>query len=1156
MRRLQAILYGLLLLAAGALARTAVALPHEGPHGPAARASQNPPPPSPVEPPEEQFQAKEKEEEEPEENESERAREELEEELDRKEEARGEAAQGEKKEGEEGEKKEEKKEEKWDVNNPPGPRSEVNIDVTEGTWLSVDVSPDGKEIVFDLLGDLYTIPIGGGEATALTHDIAWQMQPRYSPDGKHIAFTSDQGGGDNVWVMDRDGKNPRQVSKESFRLLNNPDWTPDGEYIVARKHFTSARSLGAGEMWLYHRSGGGGLQMTKKPNDQKDVNEPAFSPDGRYLYYSQDITPGPIFEYNKDPNTEVYVVQRLDRQKGTTTPYIGGPGGAVRPTPSPDGKYIAFVRRIRAKSVLHLFDTRSGEDWPVYDGLDKDMQETWTVHGVYPGMSWTPDSKSIVFWAGGKIRRLDLASQKASDIPFHVRSTRTVTEAVRFPIEVAPAQFHTRMLRWVEVAPKGDRVAYEALGRLWVKDLPNGKPRRLTGQDDHQELFPSFSRDGKSIVYATWDDNKLGTIRVAPASGGEGKVVLDKPGHYAEPVFSPDGKTIVFRRMAGGFLRTTAWSNDPGIYTVPAGGGEPALLAEDGFTPHFGAANDRVFLVRFGEGGARQLVSVGLNGRDEQVHLQNQNANEFQVAPDGRWVAWVERFHAYVSPFVATGKTVDVSPDMTAMPVRRVTRDAGEYLHWSGDSKTLHWSLGPELFSLDVKNAFTFLEGSPEKLPDPPAQGVDIGFDVKSDVPTGTVAVVGGRVVTMKGEEVIEDGTVVIEGNRIRAVGPRGQVQVPAGAHVIDAKGKTVLPGLIDVHWHGGFGTDDIVAENNWNTAATLAFGVTTVHDPSNDTGTTFAAAQMERAGKILAPRIFSTGTILYGATTPFTAEVDNLEDARTHLRRMKAAGAFSVKSYNQPRREQRQQILTAAREFQMMVVPEGGSLFEHNMTMVVDGHTGIEHSIPVSRIYDDVRQLWGGTKVGYTPTLIVGYGGLWGENYWYAKTNVWDDKRLLTFVPREIIDERSRRPFTAPDDEWGHFNNARIAADLQDHGVKVQVGAHGQREGLGAHWEMWMLAQGGMTPMETLHAATIDGARYLGLDKDIGSLEPGKLGDLVILDANPLENIRNSTSINQVILNGRVYDSMTLDQKGNHPKKHEPFFWQLKKPAFARTTP
>ena len=148
---------------------------------------------------------------------------------------------------------------KWDVQNPPGASHDATIDVTEGTWMSLDVSPDGREIVFDLLGDIYVMPISGGEARAIASGVAWDMQPKFSPDGRSIAFTSDRGGGDNLWVMDRDGSNAKQVSNETFRLLTQPDWSPDGQFVVGRKHFTSSRSLGAGEMWMYHRGGGGGV---------------------------------------------------------------------------------------------------------------------------------------------------------------------------------------------------------------------------------------------------------------------------------------------------------------------------------------------------------------------------------------------------------------------------------------------------------------------------------------------------------------------------------------------------------------------------------------------------------------------------------------------------------------------------------------------------------------------------------------------------------------------------------------------------------------------------------------------------------------------------------------------------------------------------------
>ena len=417
-------------------------------------------------------------------------------------------------------KPEEKPAETWNVDAPGFPATEVELDVTEGTWMSLDVSPRGDEVAFDLLGDIYVVPMAGGEARALTSGVAWDMQPRYSPDGKHLAFTSDRGGGDNLWVMKRDGSAPVAVTQEKFRLLNSPAWSPDGQYLVGRKHFTSRRSLGAGEIWMYHRSGGEGVQLTERPTDQKDVGEPAFSPDGRYVYFSQDVTPGRMFEYNKDPNGEIYAIQRLDLETRELERFVSGPGGSIRPTPSPDGKSLAFVRRVRGKSTLYVADVASAAERPLYDGLERDMQETWAIHGVYPAMAWTPDNTSIVFWAGGKLQRIDVGTKQVTPIPFHVKGTRTLHEAVRFPQAVAPEQFAVKMLRWVQVSPNGRQVVYQALGHLWVKDLPEGKPRRLTKQTEHLELYPAYSRDGKSIVYTTWDDEKLGSIRVVAASGG------------------------------------------------------------------------------------------------------------------------------------------------------------------------------------------------------------------------------------------------------------------------------------------------------------------------------------------------------------------------------------------------------------------------------------------------------------------------------------------------------------------------------------------------------------------------------------------------------------------------------------------------------------
>ncbi|MCB9645614.1 MAG: PD40 domain-containing protein [Deltaproteobacteria bacterium] len=1036
----------------------------------------------------------------------------------------------------------EKKKPEWKVTEPPGEWGwhDVAIDTAEGSWMSLDVAPDGSAIVFDLLGDLYEVPMTGGDAKALRSGLAWHQQPRYSPDGRKIAFTSDEGAGDNLWVMNRDGSDAAAVSKESFRLVNNPAWEPSGQYLVGKKHFTSKRSLGAGEMWLYHVTGGEGVQMTARPNEQKDVNDPAFSPDGRYLYFDRDATPGRFFEYNKDSSKQIYVIERLDRETGEVTQVTGGPGGAARPTPSPDGKHLAFVRRVDYATTLFVRDLETGAERPLFGGMERDNQEVWALHGVYPGMAWTPDSKAIVFWAKGGLHKIDVATAAVSAIPFRVKTTKKVAKVVRSSRPVAPERFDVKMLRSVAVSPAGDMVAYVALGHVWVRPLPEGQPRRLTQDEARFEHDPAFSRDGKSVVFATWSDRDLGDLRIAPVAGGKARVITRTPGHFIRPKFSPDGAWVVFEKVAGGYLRDARYSDEPGIYRVASAGGPAERVAQNGVEPHFGARGDRLYFMRSkGEEtkDTRTLVAYDLVKKTERELYTSESAQALLVSPDGRWLAFRDGFNVYVTPLVETGRTVSLAPEGKGLPVAKVTKEAGASLSWAGDSRALYWNLGPELFTRPLTDAFAFLDGAPKELPEPPATGMQVGFQAQTDVPSGVIALTGARVITMKGDEVIENGTVLITGNRITAVGPAGKVSIPKGAKVVDVAGKTIIPGLIDAHAHGAQGTDGIIPQHNWGQYANLAFGVTTIHDPSNDTEEVFSASELQKAGMIRAPRIFSTGTILYGAAgADYKSKVESLDDALFHLKRMKAVGAFSVKSYNQPRRDQRQMVLEAARQLDMLVVPEGGATYMHNMTMVVDGHTTVEHNIPLETLYDDVMQLWSASEVASTPTLVVAYGGISGEFYWYQHTDVWRNAHLTRFVPHYVVDPRSRRRQKAPEGDYNHVAIAKNLKKLVDHGRLVNTGAHGQMAGLGEHWELWMFVQGGMTPHEALRAATMSPATTLGMAADLGSLEAGKLADLVVLDANPLDDIRKSEQVRMVMVNGRLFDAATLDQLGNHP--------------------
>jgi len=228
------------------------------------------------------------------------------------------------------------------------------------------------------------------------------------------------------------------------------------------------------------------------------------------------------------------------------------------------------------------------------------------------------------------------------------------------------------------------------------------------------------------------------------------------------------------------------------------------------------------------------------------------------------------------------------------------------------------------------------------------------------------------------------------------------------------------------------------------------------------------------------------------------------------------------------------------------MVVPEGGGNFEMNMSMILDGHTGIEHALPVTPIYKDVVTLFAKSHTGYTPTLLVAYGGLSGEHYFYQHDDVWKNEKLLRFVPRGWLDARSRRrAVMATDDDWHHMDVAAGCKKVLEAGGSVQLGAHGQLQGLGAHWELWGLTQGGMTPAEALRCATINGAHYIGLDHWIGSLETGKLADFVVLDGNPLEDIHNSNTVRYVVKNGEVWNGDNMDRIWPSAKTRPLFPWE-----------
>jgi len=1058
----------------------------------------------------------------------------------------------------------------WVVNAAHGPSKTVSFSTDEGTWLSLDVSPDGSRIVFSLLGDLYLIPPGGGAATRITSGPAMDLQPRFSPDGKRIAYASDRGGTENIWICDLEGKNARQVSTEKAVQVNGPEWTPDGQWLIGRKRITDQSSIGYVELWMWHMNGGDGVGITKK-DDQPDAAGPAFSPDGRFLYYSARAG-----RYRYDSNTDngIWQIKRLDRRNGQSVAITGESGGAAAPALSPDGKRLAFVQRIRAKTLLQVMDLDSGAVRTVAPDVTRDEQQGFCTHGLFPGYSWSPDGKSIVATAEGKIWSWNVASGARTAIPFAAQVEQIVADAVRFSHPAVSDMVRARILRWPVESTDGKILVFSAVGHLYAVDLPGGgNPRRLTAANE-LEYAPSFSPDGRWIVYASWSDAAEGAIRVLPAPGMGGtasvppRTVTTGGGQYCNPVFSPDGRKLAFIRGSGASWRDhdlgdELWNE---LRWVDAGGGEEHYVigTENRGSnrrmprPQWSADGERLMYLEDETGGkpgdppAAILSSVKLDGTDKKIPLRWKLAEEAVVSPDGRWVAYHELHDAYVTTMPAVGgETVDVSAG-GPLPVRRLTETGGEWLSWSDGGKTVSWVFGPVYHRLPLDKVFDapktedasamppLSAPAPAKKKDakkeddkkedekpklPVSETIEITLSLQRTRPSGVTAYTGARIVTMRGDQVIENGTIVVDGDRIVAVGSAASTTVPSGAKVVSAAGKTIIPGLFDEHAHLHYSTLDVLPERPWKYLANLAYGVTSTHDPSAATQEVFAQSEMVEAGLMTGPRIFSTGYILYGANLPGKAPIDSLDDARHHLRRMKSLGAFSVKSYMQPRRDQRQWVIQAAREEKMMVVPEGGGDLPANLTHIVDGHTTVEHALPIAPLYKDVVTLFAKSGTSYTPTLLVAYGGFFGDHWFYQHEDVWKDERLLRYVPQAVVDGRARvRSVMAPDDDWHHLDIAKSAKSVLEAGGRVCLGGHGQLQGLGPHWELRAFVQGGMTPMQALRVGTLMPAETVGMDKDLGSIETGKLADFVVLEKNPLEKIENSSSVSLVVKNGRAY--------------------------------